>query len=70
MHVLEEITRHHLLTGDLPLTGLYDHNQLDALMAAYTAYLVGNKPARVSQVGDRDEGLITLPIEELKAFYH
>ncbi len=70
VHVLEEITRHHLLTGDLPLTGLYDHDQLDALMAAYTAYLVGVKPARVSQVGDRDEGLITVPVAELKSFYH
>jgi predicted nuclease with RNAse H fold len=70
VHVLEEITRHHLLTGDLPLSGLHDHDQLDALMAAYTAYLVGIKPARVSQVGDRDEGLITLPAPELKAFYH
>jgi predicted RNase H-like nuclease len=68
--VLEEITRHHLLTGDLPLAGLYDHDQLDALMAAYTAYLVGVKPGRISQVGDRDEGLITVPVAELKPFYH
>jgi hypothetical protein len=39
-------------------------------MAAYTAYLVGLKPGRVSQVGDRDEGLITVPVGELKPFYH
>jgi len=70
VHVLEEITRHHLLTGDMPLTGLYDHDQLDALVAAYTAYLVGLKPGRISQVGDRDEGLITVPVAELRPFYH
>lgn len=70
MHVLEEITRHHLLTGQLPLAELYDHDQLDALAAAYTAYLVAVKPARVCQVGDRQEGLITLPVAKLKDFYH
>jgi predicted nuclease with RNAse H fold len=67
--VLEEITRHHLLTGQLPLRGLLDHDELDALVAAFTAHLVGAKPERVSQVGDRDEGLITLPSAEVKDFY-
>jgi predicted RNase H-like nuclease len=67
--VLEEITRHHLLTGQLPLRGLLEHDELDALIAAYTAYLVGAKPERASQVGDREEGLITLPSPELKDFY-
>jgi predicted nuclease with RNAse H fold len=67
--VLEEITRHHLLTGQLPLRGLLEHDELDALIAAYTAYLVGSKPERASQVGDREEGLITLPSPELKDFY-
>jgi len=39
-------------------------------MAACTAYPVGIKPARVSQVGDRAEGAITLPASELRPFYH
>ena len=69
MHALEEITRHHLLTGQIPLGGLYEHDQLDALVTAYTAYLVGVKPERVGQVGDGEEGLITLPVAKLKDFY-
>lgn len=69
VHALEEITRHHLLTGHLPLEELYEHDELDAIIAAFTAYLVGVKPERVSQVGDREEGLITLPSVELKDFY-
>lgn len=69
LSALEEITRHHLLTGYLPLDDLYEHDQLDALIAAYTAYLAGVDPERVSQVGDRKEGLITLPVAKLKDFY-
>jgi predicted nuclease with RNAse H fold len=69
MKALEEITRHHLLSGNLPLDGLYDHDRLDALAAAYTSYLVGIKPEAVTQVGDRSEGMITLPAAEPKAFY-
>jgi predicted nuclease with RNAse H fold len=69
LKVLEEITRHHVLSGQLPLEGLYSHDELDALAAAFTAYLVGTKTERVSQVGDREEGLITLPAPELRDFY-
>jgi predicted nuclease with RNAse H fold len=69
MHALEEITRHHLLSGQLPLQGLYSHDELDALAAAHTAYLAGVKAGRVSQVGDRREGWITLPVPALKDFY-
>jgi predicted RNase H-like nuclease len=63
------LTRHHLLAGQLPLQGLYSHDELDALAAAHTAYLVAVKPARVSQVGDQTEGWITLPVPSLKDFY-
>lgn len=69
LKALEEITRHHLLSGDLPLRGLLAHDELDALVAAYTAYLVACKPERTSQVGDREEGCITLPAAQLKDFY-
>ncbi len=70
MHALEEITRHHLLTGHLPLDRLHEPEALDALMAAFTGYLVGRHPERISQVGEREEGLITLPAAELKDLYH
>lgn len=69
IRVLEEMTRHHLLTGNLPLDGLCEADELDALVAAYTAFLVGEEPRQVNQVGEQSEGLITLPIAELKDFY-
>lgn len=69
MHALEEVTRHHLLTGHLPLGHLSEHDELDALVAAFTAYLAGTRPDRSSQVGAEDEGWITVPVSELKAFY-
>jgi predicted nuclease with RNAse H fold len=69
VHSLEEITRQHLLAGALPLDGLHNHDELDALVAAYTAYLVHQKAGRVSQVGDPVEGLITLPAATLKEHY-
>ncbi|HET7011104.1 MAG TPA: DUF429 domain-containing protein [Anaerolineales bacterium] len=69
LHVLEEISRHHILSGELPLEGLHHHDELDALAGAYTAFLVHQKPARVSQVGDPQEGLITIPVGALKDHY-
>jgi predicted nuclease with RNAse H fold len=70
MYALEEITRHHLLTGHLPLERLHEPEALDAMMAAFTAYLVGRHTERITQVGQREEGLITLPAPELKDPYH
>jgi predicted nuclease with RNAse H fold len=69
MRSLEEITRHHLLESRLSLPDLYHHDELDALVAAYTAFLVSENPERITQVGDREEGLITLPTGELLDFY-
>lgn len=69
MHALEEITRHHLLSGELPLETLYDPEILDALLAAYTGYLTAVSPEKSTQVGMPSEGLITLASGELKPFY-
>lgn len=69
MHALEEVTRHHLLTGHLPLEDLMEHEELDALVAAFTAYLAGTRQDRISQVGEEQEGWITMPVAELKVFY-
>lgn len=65
METLEEWTRHKVLEGELSRRGLYDHNQLDALMAAYTAYLADRQPNEVSSVGDPVEGMIVLPVPAL-----
>jgi len=62
MNAVEEITRHHLREGTLSFPGLCTHDELDALVAAYTACLAARDPARVTLVGDPDEGQIILPV--------
>jgi len=66
---LEEWTRHRIMTGQLTTHGLKTHDQLDALMAAYTAFKAEREPNEVSRVGDPSEGLIILPAPELKDTY-
>lgn len=69
MEFFEELTRHKLLKGNLPLDLLYTAEQLDTLAAAHTAWLLGNKPLETGLVGDAAEGQITLPARELRAKY-
>lgn len=69
MAFLEEITRHRLLHGLLPTELLLLPEQLDALIAAYTAWLAVFKPGEVTRLGNRQEGYITLPAAELKEKY-
>jgi predicted nuclease with RNAse H fold len=71
MIAFEEITRHHLLEGDLSLPGLSTHDELDALVAAYTAFLAASHPERLTLVGDPAEGQIAVPVPpgEFKDLY-
>lgn len=69
MDFFEELTRHKLLHGNLPLDQIYASEELDAIAAAHVAFLAGRHPGRIMQVGDADEGQITLPVLELKAKY-
>lgn len=69
MRIFEEITRHRLLNGILPSENLYTPEELDALVAAYTAWLGATSPDQVSMLGDPEEGQIVLPIKELKERY-
>jgi hypothetical protein len=69
MHFFEEITRHRLMQGILPENILYSPGELDALVAAYTAWLAANTPDRTLAFGDREEGQIILPVAELKRRY-
>jgi hypothetical protein len=69
MDFFEEITRHKMVKGIWPLALLYLPEQLDALVAAYTAWMVFNKPEQVSSVGDAREGKIFLPKNRLKERY-
>jgi hypothetical protein len=69
MRIFEEITRHRLLQGYLPLENLYIPEELDALVAAYTAWLAATAPEQVTLLGDRREGQMVLPVAELKNTY-
>lgn len=66
---LEEWTRHRIMTGQLSHHGLYTHDQLDALMAAYTAFRAEKEPNEVCRAGDPTEGQIILPVAALKDAY-
>jgi hypothetical protein len=69
MDFFEELTRHKLLKGILPMEFVYMPEQLDALAAAATAWLVATRPADVCLVGDPLEGQVLLPARELKEKY-
>ncbi len=69
MRIFEEITRYRLLQGILPLEELHTPPELDALVAAYTAWMAAKDPDQVTLVGDPREGQITLPTGDLKARY-
>jgi hypothetical protein len=69
MRLFEEITRHRLLQGQLPLQDLYSPGELDALVAAFTAWKAGSQPGEVTLLGDAQEGQVVLPVKELKRQY-
>ena len=69
MDFYEEITRHKLLRGLLPLEQVYSAEELDAISAAYVAFVASRHPERVFKVGSPDEGQITLPVTQLKPKY-
>lgn len=69
MRLFEEITRHRLMNGILPEDGLYSQGELDAIVAAYTAWMAATRPAETLALGDPDEGQIILPVNNLKSHY-
>jgi predicted nuclease with RNAse H fold len=69
MDFFEEITRYKLTKGIWPTELLYLPEQLDALAAAYTAWLVDDKEEKTMGIGDSKEGQIVLPVTELKDRY-
>lgn len=69
MEFFEEITRHKLLKGILPVEQIYSPEELDAIAVAYLAFIAGHSPERLSRVGDPQEGQIFLPIAHLKDHY-
>jgi hypothetical protein len=69
MEFFEEITRHRLIKGIFPFEIIYTPEQLDALVATYTAYLAAREPEKISFIGSINEGRIVLPVSELKEYY-
>jgi predicted nuclease with RNAse H fold len=70
MEFFEEITRHKLLHGILPMELIYASEELDTLMAAYLAWCVINCPQDMILIGDKQEGQIALPVAGLKERYN
>ncbi|MEW6649934.1 MAG: hypothetical protein AB1453_07060 [Chloroflexota bacterium] len=58
----EEITGHRLLLGKLPFEMLYAPPELNALAAAYTAWLAVFEPQRVIEEEDPHAGMWFLPL--------
>lgn len=69
MGLLEEFTRHRLLTGEINVSELYSHVLLNALVGAYTAFLLKREPHHTGAVGDPAEGVIIVLSTELKELY-
>jgi hypothetical protein len=67
--MIKSVTPQRLLEGDWPLDGLYPQGELDALVAAYTAWQAANHPDQITALGDDAEGLVILPVAELKHHY-
>lgn len=69
MRLFEEITRNRLLQGTLLLSDLHTPAELDALVAAYSAWLAAKKPDEITMIGHPEEGQVFLPVRELKSKY-
>lgn len=69
MRIFEEITRFQLLQGILQLEGLHTPSELDALVAAYTAWQAAREPSEIALVGHPREGQVVLPVKELQPKY-
>jgi len=69
MEFFEEITRFRLMNGVLPTEALYSSEQLDVLVAAYTAWVAMHHPEQLTLLGESSEGRLALPVSELKQKY-
>ena len=70
MRIFEEFTRFKILQGQLPLEGLFSVEELEAVIAAYTAWKAAVEPDEITRVGDPKEGEIVIPSRDLKPKYY
>jgi len=59
MEIFEEITRYKLIKGVFQLENVYSSKELDALAAAYLAWMIVNRPERIVVQGE-----FVLPAQE------
>jgi hypothetical protein len=52
VEIFEEITRYKLTQGILPLEDIYSSKELDALIAAYVAWLAATSPGQIVVTGE------------------
>jgi hypothetical protein len=62
MRFFEEVTSYRLRSGILPLKEIYLPAELDALAAAYTAWLAMTSSKSIMLYGDEGEGQVVIPI--------
>jgi hypothetical protein len=70
MRIFEEFTRYKILRGQLPLEGLFSVEELESLIAAYTAWKAAVEPDEITRMGNPKEGEIILPSTDLKLKYY
>jgi hypothetical protein len=70
MEFFEEITRHKILHGSLPMEYIRTAEELDALVAAFSAWMVINLPGETMLLGDGEEGQMVLPVKALVDHYN
>jgi hypothetical protein len=61
MDFFEEITRYKLLKSNLPTKNIFPQPEINAWIAAHTAWLAHNQPERVQRFGEPEEGFLYLP---------
>ncbi len=61
MQFFQEITRHRLLSSQLPLENIYTNPELNAIASGYTAWLAANEPEKIIRTGHWKEGFVYLP---------
>lgn len=62
MEIFEEITRFKLLHGQFPFAQIMTRQKVNALAAAYMAWLAYNHPEKVKRIGPPEEGQIVIPV--------
>jgi hypothetical protein len=70
MRIFEEITRYKIMQGQLPVDDLYSVVELEALIAAYTAWKAATAPDEITRLGDPKEGEVIIPSRDLKPKYY